>query len=162
MKFQKKILINNLYPNGKYCFDTSAFIAAWKYYYKKVVFSKLWEDIRDLIEKGKILVPYTVWEEIQRKKDDLYEFFRESSKLFVQPIIEEQELITELSNRDDIPWGKGDSEKHYADPYVIALAKVHNLAVVTYEKKEMIAICDELAIEHIDIMEVLEREGLTY
>lgn len=162
MSFQKRLLVDSLYPNGKYSFDTSAFITAWKYLYKKIVFLGLWGDIGDLIEQGIVLVSFIVWEEIGRKRDALYKFLRNFSKFFIQPTIEEQVLITELSNREDIKWGKGDSEKNYADPYVVALAKVHNLVVVTYEKKEMIRICDELEIEHIGVIEVLEREGITY
>jgi len=53
-----------------------------------------------------------------------------------------------------------------ADPFVIALAKVENLAVVTGEKAsqnpskpKIPDVCDELEIECLSILDLMRREG---
>lgn len=63
-------------------------------------------------------------------------------------------------------WGKGDSERHYADPYVVALAKVHDLNVVTYEtgrhNNTIGLACEILEVECIRFSDVLRLEKLNY
>ena len=105
-------------------------------------------------------------EELKKQRDELYEYLKETPNLFVQPTPEEHQILSQLVNLGGYSeWGKGDSRKNYADPFVIALAKAHNLIVVTDELKHPISIpkaCELLDVECINFLGFLRKEEFTY
>ena len=65
-----------------YCFDTSAFIAAWIENYPPDVTPKLWSNhLPSLIDAGRLVTPKDVLLELEKKagKDDgLYDWLKKS------------------------------------------------------------------------------------
>ncbi|MHA1649650.1 MAG: DUF4411 family protein [Candidatus Helarchaeota archaeon] len=119
-----------LYPHAKYSFDTSAFIEPWRRHYAIDIFPSLWKKIKNLIMNDVILITSAVKDELERQRDDLYEFINDLNH-FVQPTQEEQDIVRQLVNHPNFDkWGT--SNKHYADPFVVALASCHHLIVSKY------------------------------
>lgn len=165
MTFQEVVDPRGRYPNAKYSFDTNVFIDI-KYWYPKDVFIVVWKELTNLVQQGVILATYTVKEEIDRQRDELFQYINQFPNLFVEPTPREQEIVRQLVNHERLDkWGKGDSE-HIADSYVVALAAAHNLTVVTHENYELRnkvpTACEILGIEYINFQEVLRREEIKF
>lgn len=162
MAFQNIIDPRGHYPIARYSFDTSAFIEPSKYY-PQDRFRSVWRDIGNLIQQGIILATYIVKEELAAKEDNLYHFVIQFPNLFVEPTPREHIVVRRLVNHVRLRvWGAGDSKKNRADPFVVALATVHNLKVVTYEKSKIPFACQLLEIDCISFIEFLRRENLQY
>ncbi len=152
-----------LYPNGVYSFDTSAFIEPWNRHYPRDIFPSIWDGIQELIVNKKILVTNMVEIELKKQRDDLYRYLRNLNP-FVQPTKDEQEVVRQLINHPDFDkWII--SYKHIADPFVVALAKVHSLSVVTYEdtraeKNKIPAACRLYRVDCIKFVDFLRREQI--
>lgn len=156
-----------LYPNAKYSFDTNIYISIWRDHYPPDRFKKLYIDLEKLINQGIILSTIPVKIELERQKDEIYDFFNNFKRLFVFPTQEEQIILESLVNHKDFPdWGGGDSEKHYADPYIVALAKTHNLKVVSYESgrgnNTIYHACELCDVQCLKFIEFLREEDLRY
>lgn len=165
MTIQRRI--SSLYPNAKYSFDTDVYITIWRYNYPRDVFIKLWEDLEKFIKEGVILSSSTVLIELSRQRDEIHEFFRQIPDLFVDPVEEEQNYVRYLINHEDFnKQGLSSSEKHLADPYVVALAKVHKLNVVTFETHHQTNsiphACDILDIRCMKFLDFIREENLKY
>ncbi len=165
MTIQRRIA--PLYPNAKYSFDTDVYITIWRHSYPRDVFIKLWEDLEKMIKEGVIISSATVLVELSRQRDEIHEFFRQVPHLFVEPDEEEQNYVRNLINHQDFnKWGLSSSEKHLADPYVVALAKVHNLSVVTFETHHQTNsiphVCAILDIKCMKYLDLLREENLRY
>ncbi len=112
-----------------------------------------------------ILITSAVKDELERQRDDLYEFINDLNH-FVQPTQEEQDIVRQLVNHPNFDkWGT--SNKHYADPFVVALASCHHLIVVAYEnprteKNSIPAACRLLNVEYLNFPEFLRREGISF
>ena len=155
-----------LYPRDEYSFDTNVYIELWRRSYPRDIFRTLWDDVENRLQNGVIMSTYAVKEELRFQRDELYEYLKRCPNLFVQPTPEEHRVISQLVNLEGYnEWGRGDSRRNYADPYVIALAKTHNLIVVTNENHHHISIpaaCEELELECINFLGFLRSEELTY
>ena len=159
--------LSNQYPNARYSFDTNVYISIWRYHYPPDIFPAIYDELEKLIENGVILSTYAVRIELEKQHDDLFDYLDEFSDLFVKPTFDEQEYVTELVNHPELSrWGTGSSEKDYADPYVVALAKVHDLTVVTYETgtnpNTVGKACEILDVEICKFSEVLRNEGFSF
>ncbi|TET57905.1 MAG: DUF4411 family protein [Promethearchaeota archaeon] len=165
MAIQSRLV--SIYPNAKYSFDTNVYITIWRDYYPPDRFKKLYNDLEDLINRGIILSTFPVKIELKKQRDKIFDFFNRFQKLFIEPQKEEQGIVERLVNHPDLPnWGAGDSEKHYADPYIVALAKVYNLKVVTYESgrghNKICRACEVLNVECWKFIDFLREEDLIY
>ncbi len=157
----------SLYPNAKYSFDTNIYISIWRDHYPPDRFKKLYIDLEKLIKQGIILSSIPVKIELERQRDKIFSYFNKMTKLFVTPEEEEQLIVAKLVNHKDFPdWGGGDSEKHYADPYIMALAKAYNLKVVTYESgrgnNTIHHACEICNLQCIKFIDFLREEDLSY
>ena len=156
-----------LYPNAKYSFDTNIYISIWRDHYPPDRFRNLYIDLENIINQGIILSTLPVKEELKKQRDKIYDFFNDFKRLFVIPTQEEQLFLKRLINHIEFPaWGGGDSEKHYADPYIVALAKVYNLKVVTYESgrgnNTIYRACELCDVPCIRFIDFLREEDLSY
>lgn len=117
-----------------YCVDTSSLIAAWHELYPIENFPGFWGNIDALIAAGRLWAPDEVLIETKPKSDELHNWLRDRSTMFVkldsdarlQPVVSAilrafPRLVGELKDRTR------------ADPFVIALAEVRGLCVVTQE-----------------------------
>jgi hypothetical protein len=115
-----------------WCFDTSAFIEPWVRLYPPDIFGPVWEKLEELAENGLITAPADVLLELEKQKDDLHDWAKERPSLFQTPDREVMEVFTEIVNNHP-DFMKINSTKSGADPFVVALAEVKELTVVTYE-----------------------------
>ncbi len=165
MSFQKKLV--SPYPNAKYSFDTDVYISIWRDHYPPDVFPGIYENIDQMIRNGVIISTYLVKDELGRQRDEIYNHFTSFSDLFVEPTPEEQSIIEFLVNNENFPkWGRSSTQKHYADPYVVALAKAYDLKVVIYETgtnpNTIGKACEILDIDIYKFSEVLREEGISF
>jgi hypothetical protein len=153
----------------RYSLDASSIIQAWTNRYPVDVFPRFWEDLDGLIQCGDLRASEEVYAEIKRKEDGLFEWIQRRDRL-VMPIDEAtQEAVTEILAAHPflVEEKKGRSG---ADPFVIALAKVNDLTVVTEEKPSPNAtrrpkipdVCGAYGIRHTNVLGVIRENGWRY
>ena len=147
-----------------YCFDTSVFINAWRRDYPRDVFGAFWDRLEAMIEDGKIVAPEEVRIELERKDDEILDWTNQRRYMFVPIDIPVQEAVLTILAR--FP-RLVDTRKNRsgADPFVVALAMVRGLAVVTYERPSgnlarpnIPDACGVLDIGCISLLEMMRRE----
>ena len=148
----------------RYCFDTSVFINAWQRDYPPDVFGSLWVKFESMIGNGEIVAPEEVRIELQRKDDLVLEWAKKRPYMFVPIDISVQNAVLAILKRFPrlVETRKGRSG---ADPFVIGLAMIGNLTVVTYEKTsrnlekpKIPDVCKEYDVECISLLSMLRRE----
>ncbi|RLI48384.1 MAG: DUF4411 domain-containing protein [Candidatus Thorarchaeota archaeon] len=143
----------------KYSFDTSAFIQPFRDYYPPDVFPTLWDLIGSLIERGDIIATKEVQFELQQKDDKLVTYVRRFPGLFVELSDEVQREAHAIINHYP-GWVDPYKHKNMADPFVIALARVHDLTVVSYEEEKkgrvkIPRVCKDFGVRHFTFVDFL-------
>lgn len=148
-----------------YCFDTSAFIAAWVESYPIDVTPRLWTDLLPgLIKAGRLITPTDVLRELEKKADTgLHEWVEQSGSVVEldTPDLTESARIVNAYRRliEHKPKRSG------ADPIVIAVASARKAAVVTKEglsgtlvKPKIPDVCKEEKIPCLKLLDVFRQE----
>ena len=154
--------------SARYCFDTSALMQPFVEVYPPNVFTRLWELMDDAIEAGVIVAPDAVLDEIEKKDDDLKAWAKDRSGMFLpleQPIqAATTEVLTQFPKL--IEAGKQRTE---ADPFVVALARVHKLAVITEEsrnatrkKTRIPEVCDHYSVTSMNFLGFMQAMGWSF
>ena len=147
-----------------YCFDTSVFINARQRDYPPDVFPTVWNNIEQLIRNLHILAPEEVRVELERKDDEVLKWALERAYMFIPIDAAIQLAVTDILRQYPrlIDTRKGRSG---ADPFVVALAQIRDLTVVTYEKKTVNMdkpnipdVCNALSIEQVRLVDLARRE----
>jgi hypothetical protein len=116
-----------------YCIDTSSLIAGWQERYPIENFPSFWRRVEDLIEKERLVSPIEVLNEIKKRSDDLHHWLKLRPTMFRdldEPV--QREAANVLAQ---FPRLVGEKKlRTSADPFVIALARVEQLQIVTEEK----------------------------
>ena len=150
-----------------FCFDTSALLECWSRSYPIDIFPGLWSRFDEMIAGGEIVAPDEVHEEIKKKDDDLTKWVQSRSVMFApldaavqraasETLTEFPELVKALSNRNQ------------ADPFVVGLARVRGVTVVTQErggtkaKPRIPAVCEHFKVECIDVLGFIRLCGWTF
>lgn len=116
-----------------YCIDTSSLIAAWQERYPIENFPRFWEKMGDLISEGRIIAPIEVLNETKKRSDELHGWLKARASMFRELDDEIQVAAIEVLSR--FPRLVGERKlRTSADPFVIALARVQGLDLVTDEK----------------------------
>ena len=153
----------------KYVFDTNTLTVIFGYYYFGR-FPSFWIKFNDLKDKKDITSVREVRREIEEWKsgDNLEEWVSKNTDFFEIPTAAEGSFITEIysishfqQNMEKKKRLKGGA---FADPFIIAKAKINNAIVVTLEKyKENAAtipnICKRFNVECINLEEFLIKEN---
>ena len=149
----------------KWCFDTSALIEAWVRHYPPDMFGPMWSAIENLAGKGIIAAPIDVRLELEQQKDDLFNWAKGLNGFFIEPdraLLETSKAIVNAHPG----LIKANSTKSAADPFVIALAEIRKVPVVTYETmaKQNAApkipnVCNARGIRTATLVDVLRAEG---
>jgi len=116
-----------------YCIDTSALIAAWQERYPIDHFPPFWNRVDGLITAGRLTAPVEVLRETGRRSDELHAWLNARKQMFreledaiqieaANVLAQFQRLVGERRLRTS------------ADPFVIALARVAQMQIVTEEK----------------------------
>jgi hypothetical protein len=148
----------------RWCFDTSALIEPWVRLYPQDMFEPVWSKLQELAEEGLIVAPQDVLLELERQKDDLHEWAVQR-QMFLEPDRQVLESFKDIVNRHP-GFMKTGSTKSGADPFVVALAEVHGLQVVTYETRakkdaapKMPDVCDRRGVKCVSLVDVLRETG---
>lgn len=151
-----------------YCADTNVFIDAWARSYPIEIFPRLWKGIESLILEGRLISPYEVKRELERKSDPLLEWAKQQEPLF-QPDDEavQKALLEVMSMAPRLVDAK--KNRSGADPWVIALAKVRSATVLTQEqfssnpeKPRIPDVCQALRVPCVNLLGLIRRERWTF
>lgn len=149
----------------KWCFDTSALIEPWQRRYPPDVFGSVWDTLEELANKQLIIAPEEVKFELAAQKDDLYNWACGLNGFFAPTDRKLIELQAEIVN-DHPGLIKYNSTKSGADAWVIALAEMHGIPVVTYENKakknaapRIPDVCEARGLKVVDLVDVLRNNG---
>ena len=160
----------------EYCIDTDVYTQAHRSYYAFDIAPPFWNALVTFAQKGTIISPIAVYDELMEGKDDLKQWAKDHRKiLFIEPdskVNEAYRHVAEFANKryHDQHWIR-DFLKG-ADPWVIAQAKAQNLTVVTMEgvkqaenvnkssgrfigKIKIPNVCDHFGIKSISTYELL-------
>lgn len=149
----------------RWCFDTSALIEPWVRLYSPDVFPPIWAKLEELAANGVIAAPHDVRLELEKQSDPLSEWAAGLDGFFVEANRDAMECFAEIVN--GYPgFMKVNSTKSGADPFVVAMAEVNNVPVVTYETaaKQNSApkipnVCASRNIQVVSLIDVLRAEG---
>ena len=151
-----------------WCIDTSALIEPWVRLYPPDVFHPVWDALAQMAQDGLIVAPVEVKLELERQKDDLYEWACGLPGLFVDPDREQLEKLAEIVQGHD-GLVKPNSMKSAADPWVIALAEIRGIPVVTYEDRakrgaapKIPDVCERRGIQVVRLVDVLRARGFRF
>jgi len=154
-----------------YVFDTSSFIVMGHYYPEQ--FPKFWEKFNQAVETGKIISVREVLRELDRNaaEDHLVEWIKLHKNIFVAP----DPVVTRFTNgifavphfEASLPDRTRLGNTPFADPFVIAQAKVMNYCVVTQEHERPRAakipnICQHFDVDWTNLQGFMERENWSF
>ena len=148
-----------------YVFDASALIGAWVRSYPPDLFPRVWEQMDSLAVDSRLLVPAEVLAELERQDDELLAWVKERADSIVIPttralMLEVRAILEEFPHLTKTGTGRGK-----ADPFVIALAKLRNMPVVTLEqggsaqKPRIPYVCRQRNIHCMATLDVIRAEG---
>ncbi|NOG74031.1 DUF4411 family protein [Roseicella sp. DB1501] len=147
-----------------YCVDTSALIAAWQERYPIENFPRFWERLDAFIAEGCLVSPDEVLRETGKRSDELHAWLKVRGSMFrelAEPIqIEAAQVLARF------PRLVGERKlRTSADPFVIALAKVEGLPILTEEKPtgntnrpNIPDVCSALGVRTMSLLEVIRAE----
>jgi len=116
-----------------YCIDTSALIAAWQERYPIENFLPFWNRVDGLITAGRLTAPVEVLRETGRRSDELHAWLNARKQMFRE--LEDAIQIEAANVLARFPRLVGERRlRTSADPFVIALARVAQMQIVTGEK----------------------------
>ena len=154
-----------------YCIDASSLINL-KQYYKRKVFSGLWDKIEEMVHTGRLIAPDEVRREIA--KDDLLgPWAKKNKKMFRNP---DQELMDTTKDviKDFTNLAEPGKFGPAADPFIVALALLEerrgfrsllqersSCLVVTEERRThgIPVACTHYDIECVTLVDLFDREG---
>jgi hypothetical protein len=118
-----------------YCIDTSALIAAWQERYPIENFPPFWSRVDGLITAGRLAAPVEVLRETGRRSDELHAWLNARKEMFRE--LEAAIQIEAANVLARFPRLVGERRlRTSADPFVIALARVAQMQIVTEEKPQ--------------------------
>jgi hypothetical protein len=117
-----------------YCIDTSSLIAAWHERYPIENFPKFWDRVDGLIFEKRMVSPIEVFFETKKRSDELHMWLKSrKADVFLELDDAVQNEAAKVLAR--FPRLVGEKKLNTsADPFVIALALVQGVPVVTEEK----------------------------
>lgn len=151
----------------KYIFDSGPFIYLKNY--PQDVFSTLWNNFAKMIKDAVIISSSEVLRELEDYDDEIAVWAKANKQIFIKPSLDEQQLVRQiLARHPDLVREEAILVgKPYADPFVIAQAKVHNCILVHSEKFKPNAhkipnVCKSFDVEEIPLFEFFRKEKWTF
>jgi hypothetical protein len=151
----------------KYSIDTSGLVRGWRYDYPPDVFPIIWDYLDDIINDGTLGACEDVLAELKTGGDELYQWVRDRRDKLIVPLSAEiQQAVSDiLAVHPD--WVPSDRSRNMADPFVIAVAKVHACTVVSAEawsnspnpeRTKIPNVCDGFGIRHITFLDMMREQ----
>ena len=152
----------------KYSIDTSAILDGWNRYYPPDVVPGLWENIEEMIRDGSLIASEEVLRELSKKDDGAYAWAKSQNGLFVPTDVEVQlEARTILKTHQRLIDTR--RNRSGADPFVIAVAKVHGCRLITGEKPNnhpqrphIPDVCNDVGITWMDVLEFCREQHWSF
>ena len=143
--------------------DTSALIAAWQERYPLENFPRFWERFDGLIAEERLVAPVEVLRETAKRSDELHAWLERirCSASWKSPIqIEAAQVLA------CFPRLVGERKlRTSADPFVIALAKIDGLPIVTeaeaygtLKRPNIPDVCTDLGMTAMDVLQLIKAE----
>lgn len=148
----------------KYSVDTSAIIEGWIRDFPPDVAPHAWMEIEEAIDDGVLLASEEVLIELERKHDKVHEWACQHKRMFVPTDEKIQEAVKSiLRNHKKLIDTR--TNRSGADPFVIALALVKRLSVVTAEnlsgslgRPKIPDVCEALDIRWLNMVELFREQ----
>ncbi len=150
----------------QYSIDTSSLVAAWAERYPIDAFPTFWARMDEIIEAGTLIASKEVLRELQRRGEEVYVWFRNRERMFIEIDNPTQDRVLELM--ENYPKFVDErTNKSAGDPFVIALAMTHNpcLTVVTEEsggtiqRPKIPVVCTEEKVPCINLLQMIREQG---
>ena len=147
-----------------YCIDTSSLIAAWQERYPLENFPLFWGKVDGLITEGRLIAPIDVLHEIFKRSDELHGWLKQRRTMFRE--LDDAVQIEAAEILEQFPRLVGEKKlRTSADPFVIALARVEGLQLVTDEKPtgtlarpNIPDVCAELRMTVMGLLQLIQAE----
>jgi hypothetical protein len=145
-----------------YSFDSSSLIHAWNRVYRPKNFGFVWNGFDTLIEEGRMRSSIEVYNELEKKDDELFKWCKErKAGMFVEIDEDVQARVAHIMKTYPrlVDTVKGRSG---ADPFVIALAASGKMTVVSEEqpgKMKIPDVCTAEKITCIGLADLIENEN---
>jgi hypothetical protein len=151
-----------------YCVDTSTFIEAGTRRYPIDVAPRLWDELDQLGRDGTICAPDEVRLELRAKSDAVWGWAKDRRHLFVQ--LDGPQMVATNTVLAEFPRLVGKlNNRYHADPFVVALAMVRELTVVTEEnvistreRPRIPLVCRHFGIRCINTLHWIRELGITF
>lgn len=147
-----------------YCLDSSSVIAAWDERYPPENFPAFWAQMDDALTSGMVVVPEAVMDELDKKSKDAHAWLKQRSAAIIGYEAKVQaEAKALLAAHPKLVMAK--KVAFAADPFVIATAKVHGLAVVSEEgrgspnKPHIPDVCQLNSVECIRLVGMIKAQA---
>jgi hypothetical protein len=147
--------------------DTSAILGAWIRRFPRDVVPTFWVKFEALIDDGVVVCSSEVLDELERQSDEPLAWLKERKHMIRELTPEVIQAATVLVNEHPIL--KAGSTKNQADPFVVALAQVEDLVVISDEQPDAKAkqikipnLCEKIGLEHVDLFGFARRERWTF
>lgn len=140
--------------------DTSALIHAWVRAYPPDVVPTFWERFEDCIAGDIVIASREVMGELEAKVDDLHAWAKQRSAMFREIDDNVQSCVVRLMDRYPKLVDER-TNKSAGDPWVVALASVHGLTVVTQEvggsdtRPKIPSVCEAEGIRCVNLLEFM-------
>ena len=148
-----------------YSIDTSALIEGYIRDFPPDVFPPVWKKLDELIDDGFLRATEEVLYELEKKDDKVYEWACHHGHMFV-PIDGRIQEAVKFILRDYTRLIDTRKNRSGADPFVIALALVEGLSVVTaenlsgsLERPKIPDVCRALSIRCLNMLELFREQG---
>lgn len=151
-----------------YSLDTSAFLDGWIRYYAPDVFPSFWHRFDALLNAGATLVTKQVHVELAEQDDGAADWLADHDRCLRE--IDEGVFQRAQEISAHYP-GWADRKRNGADPFVIALAEIQGLRVITGErltgatnpKRVRIPdICQQRGVPWGTLLDVIRAEGWSF
>lgn len=150
-----------------YSADSSALIHGWRRIYRPRNFGFVWDQLGELIEDGRLKASIEVYNDLEKKDDELFKWCKERKDKLVVDIDDNiQDHVSRIMKSYPrlVDTVKGRSS---SDPFVIALAASTNptMTVVTEEfigKVRIPDVCNGENIDYCGLADLIEREDWNF
>ena len=154
---------------NKYCFDTDTIASSWRRYYRPSSFEVLWERLGAMLIDRTILIPEEVRKEIGAGKDDLVSWIKKNGGKPVSIDDAQLKIVAEIVNKYPAVSQYKKPRPNLAHPFVVAVAKIYNLEVVTFEGNNgsttnpaIPNLCAEYGVPCCSMPDFFEKEGISF
>jgi predicted nucleic acid-binding protein len=145
--------------------DTSGILDAWVRYYPPDVFPTIWSQMDVSAKNGEIFVIEEVVRELEKKDDGIHGWIKERETIIVPIDDEVQKHVVQIMSKYS---RLVDTKKNRSvgDPWVVALALVRGLTVVTGEKAsgnlakpKIPDVCKDLGLSCLEMVDFFRKQG---